>query len=284
MVHLPWKRHGRPGVAHRVLGVVLVLGLVGCGLAHIRTLREAEEAFSRAAELENRERLNPDASLASLGESAASYRVAAQMVNDLVATQREQLRRDNLLCTAYLVQAMSLWRLGEHDAAYEVATQGRDCAPPGPTADTTPRDRAVLHAIPALVRIDQANALAVNQTVSEAEFDKAKTEIDRAVRILEEAERQASRDHPVRGYLMISKMAALRVWQVAITREKLVDPKRREQLAAFNQQAMKTWLEYRHFMTCQLDRPADPSVEDWRKLFQLAAPETPVVCDQPPGR
>ncbi len=281
MVLPGWRAHGRPGAARCLLGVVLVLGLAGCGIGHIQTLREAEEAFSRASERENRERLDPNAPLASLGESATGYRVAAQMVNDLVATQREELRRDNLLCTAYLIQAMSLWRLGENDAAVQVAAQGRDCVPPAPTADTTPRDRVVLYAIPALVRIDQANALVVNQTASEAEFDKAKSEIDRAVRILEEALRMASRDHPVRGYLMTSNLAALRVWQVAITREKLVDPKRQEQLAAFNEQARHAWLDYRHFVTCQLDRPADPSVEGWRKLFQLAAPETAVVCDQP---
>jgi hypothetical protein len=174
--------------------------------------------------------------------------------------------------------------LGEHDAAVQVAAQGRDCAPPAPTADTTPRDRTVLYAIPALVRIDQAYALVVNLTASEAEFDKAKSEIDRAVRILEEAQRTASRDHPVRGYLMTSKLAALRVWQVAITREKLVDPKRQAQLAAFNEQARHAWLDYRYFVTCQLDRAADPGIEGWRKLFQLAAPETPVACDRPPGR
>jgi hypothetical protein len=284
MILLGWRAHGRPGAERCLLGVVLVLGLAGCGIGHIQTLREAEEAFSRAAERENRERLDPNASLASLGESATGYRVAAQMVNDLVATQREELRRDNLLCTAYLVQAMSLWRLGEHDAAVQVAAQGRDCAPPAPTRDTTPRDRVVLYAIPALVRIDQANALVGNSTASEAEFDKAKNEIDRAVRNLEEAQRMASRDHPVRGYLMTSKLAALRVWQVAITREKLVDPKRGEQLIAFNEHARKAWLEYRYFTTCQLDRPADPGLENWRKLFQLATPETPVACDRPPNR
>jgi len=283
MILSPWKAHGRLGAARLALGIVLVLGLVGCGIGHIQTLREAEEAFSRAAERENRGRLDPNTPLSSMAESASGYRVAAQMVNDLVATQREELRRDNLLCTAYLVQAMSLWRLSEHDAAVQVAAQGRDCDPPTSTTDTTPRDRAVLYAIPALVRIDQANALAVNPTASEAEFDKAKSEIDRAVRILEEAQRMASRDHPLRGYLMTSKLAALRVWQVAITREKLVDPKRQEQQAAFNERARKAWLEYRDFTTCQLGRAGDPSVEDWRKLFQLAAPETPVACDQPPG-
>lgn len=282
MVFPRWRAHDRPAAARCLLGVVLVLSLAGCGVGHIQTLREAEEAFSRAAERENRERLNPNAPLASLAESAAGYRVAAQMVNDLVATQREELRRDNLLCTAHLVQAMSLWRLGEHDAAVQVAAQGRDCAPPAPTSDATPRDRAVLYAIPALVRIDQANALVVNQTASEAEFDTAKSEIDRAVRILEEAQRMASRDHPVRGYLMTSKLAAFRVWQVAITRERLVDPKRREQLAAFNEQARHAWLDYRYFVTCQLDRATDPTVEEWRKLFQLAAPETSVSCDRPP--
>ncbi len=284
MVLLSGKRHGLPGVVPCVVAAALVLGLAGCGIGHIQTLREAEEAFSRAAERENRERLDPNAPLASLAESATGYRVAAQMVNDLVNTQREELRRDNLLCTAYLIQAMSLWRLGENDAAVQVAAQGRDCAPPAPTADTTPRDRVVLYAIPALVRIDQANALVVNQTASEAEFDRAKSEIDRAVRILEEAQRMTSRDHPVRGYLMTSKLAALRVWQVAITREKLVDPKRQEQLAAFNEQARHAWLDYRHFVICQLDRPADPGVEGWRKLFQLAAAEAPVACDQPPIR
>jgi hypothetical protein len=83
---------------------------------------------------------------------------------------------------------------------------------------------------------------------------------------------------------MTSKLAAPRVWQVAITREKLLDPKREEQLIDFNEHARKAWLDYRLFTTCQLDRATDPGIEGWRKLFQLAAPETPVACDQPPGR
>ena len=95
MVLLPGKRYGRPGVVLCLVAAVLVLELAGCGIGHIQTLREAEEAFSRAVERENRERLDPNASLASLAESASGYRVAAQMVNDLVATQREELRRDN---------------------------------------------------------------------------------------------------------------------------------------------------------------------------------------------
>jgi hypothetical protein len=269
-------------IAPVVLCVALLLGLVGCGTSHIRTLREAQDTFSRAAETENSQRLNTNAPIASLGESASGYRVAAQMVDDLVESKGNELRKDNLLCTAYVVQAMSLWRLGEHDAAVLVAEHGKNCGPELPAKDTTPRDRAVLHAIPGLVRIDQANALALNQTVSEAEFDKAKREIDRALIILGEAERTASNDHPVRAYLMISKLAALRVWQVAITREKLVDPKRSQQLSAFNQQAEKIWLVYRHFVKCQLDRDSDPSVEKWRVLLGISTQSTPVACDQPP--
>ena len=88
-----------------------------------------------------------------------------------------------------------------------------------------------------------------------------------------------SPDHPLRAYLMNSRLAAIRVWQVAITREKLVDPRRGQELVAFNDQAKKTWLAYRYFMKCRLDRDADPSGEKWRILLGLETPRQPIACD-----
>jgi RNA polymerase sigma-70 factor (ECF subfamily) len=197
-----------------LLCLAVILQLAACGVSHIQTLRDAEQTFSRAAEMDNRERLDGAASMAAAGGAASGYRVAESMVSELIASKGGELRQDNLLCTAYLIEAMSLWRLGEEDAAVRAADQGKDCAQAA-SRDTVPRDRALLYAVPALVRIDQANALALNDTAGEREFDREKTEIVRALATLEEAEAMVSPDHPVRGYLMNARLAALRVWQVA---------------------------------------------------------------------
>jgi hypothetical protein len=274
-----WKRT----IAAISFSLAVILQLAACGVSHIQTLREAEQTFSRAAELDNRERLDATAAAAVAGGAASGYRVAEKLAGELIAGNSNELRQDNLLCTAYLIEALSLWRLGEQDAAVRVAEQGKDCAQAA-SRDAVPRDRALLYAVPGLVRIDQANALALNATASEEEFDRAKTEIVRALTILEEAEAMISPDHPVRGYLMYSRLAALRGWQVAITREKLADPRRGQELVAFNEQAKKTWLAYRYFTKCQLDREGDPSVEKWRVLLGLEAPRQPVACDQPPDK
>jgi hypothetical protein len=78
--------------------------------------------------------------------------------------------------------------------------------------------------------------------------------------------------------------AAVRVWQVAITPEKLADPRRGEELGACNEEAKKTWVAYRYFMKCHLDRDGDPRVEEWRVLLGLETPRQPAACDQPSGR
>jgi hypothetical protein len=43
--------------------------------------------------------------------------VAEKLAGELIAGKSSELRQDNLLCTAYLIEAMSLSRLGEQDAA-----------------------------------------------------------------------------------------------------------------------------------------------------------------------
>lgn len=283
MVETTPQRSWKAAIATVLLCLAVILQFAACGVSHIQTLREAEQTFSRAAEMDNRERLDGAASMAAAGGAASGYRVAESMVSELIAKKGGELRQDNLLCTAFLIEAMSLWRLGEEDAAVRVAEQGKDCAQAA-SRDTVPRDRALLYAVPALVRIDQANALALNDTAGEREFDREKTEIVRALTILEEAEAMVSPDHPVRGYLMNARLAALRVWQVAITRERLVDPRRGQELVACNEQAKKTWISYRFVMKCHLDRDGDPSVEKWRMLLGLETPRQAVACDQPPGK
>lgn len=283
MLQTPHGKSRRRMVATVLLCLVVILQFAACGVSHIQTLREAEQTFSRAAELDNRERLDGTTAMAVAGGAASGYRVAEKMVRDLILNSSSELKEDNLLCTAYLIEAMSLWRLGEEDAAVRVAEQGKDCAQAA-SRDTVPRDRALLYAVPAFVRVDQANALASNDTASDRDFDRAKTEIVRALAILEEAEAMVSPDHQIRGYLVSSRLAALRVWQVAITREKLVDPRRAQELVAVNEQAKKTWIAYRYFMKCHLDREGDPSVEKWRVLLGLETPRQPVTCDQPPGK
>jgi len=275
----------RPWSSLESLWLALLWLCSGCGIAHIRSLREAETTFDRATEIENRERLSDAAALAELSQATTGYRLAAQMVDTLVSKKTKELREDNLLCTAYVIQAMCLWRLGEQDRAVRIAENGQDCAPQAAASAAPPREKVLLHAIPSLVRIDQANALVGNQVASESEFDRAKVEIDRALGILEESGGTLPGDHPLRAYLLLSEMAAIRVWQMGVDREHFTGQKRLDQIKAANDQAQKTWLAYRQFLACQLFRRDDLSVEKWRALFEITSPPGHVSCreETPPG-
>ena len=100
-----------------LFALAAIVSLAGCGVAHIRGLREAEDSFNRAALAENTQRLGGDDSFRGLGAASSGYRLAAKISDDLIRQRSSVLREDNLLCTTYVIRALSLLRLGDHLAA-----------------------------------------------------------------------------------------------------------------------------------------------------------------------
>lgn len=266
----------------RLAGVCAAVWLLsGCGVAHIRGLREAEDSFNRAAALENQQRLGDDTSVRGLGAAATGYRLAEQISDSLIREKSGKLREDNLLCTAYVIRAMSLWRLGNHLASVRVAEEGKSCAQ-GAAADAVPREMAVLHAVPGLARIDQANALVANNTHDPVEFTTVKTEAQAALGILQSADGRVPSDHPVRAYFFMSQLAAIRAWHSAVTSESLPmgnDPasEGNKELKESRGAAITALTAYRRHLKCDLRREDEPYVAMWKSVFAIEDTDLPSV-------
>jgi hypothetical protein len=270
---------------------LLAIALLASGcVSHIETLRQAEQGFSRAAELENRERYGDARSAGAVESYTSAYRISAKSLEKLIAEHSKELAADNLLCTAYTLQALALWRLGDREGAIRQskAALAGACAAPG-TADQraeTPRDHALLVALPGLARIDEASELLAKSpgTAPPEEriktFRRIKADVTEASRLLDDAERELPPGHPLRGYFALSRMGAVRVWQVAVANllfgTDLRDPERKAALDA----GKSALGQYRQFVQCRepgADDPAkiDAGLQAWGKALGVSAAEVP---------
>jgi hypothetical protein len=112
------------GIAWRaVLGMGLAaLVLSGCS-AH--RLSQAQDAFSRAAEMENRlVQINTGRSLAGYATPFALYQQADGMLTKDTKDAKNDLAGDNLLATALALHAQTLWRLGDLAAVQTAQPDG----------------------------------------------------------------------------------------------------------------------------------------------------------------
>lgn len=264
----------------QVLAVAALLAVAGCGIDHIRALREAEDTFSRAAEQENRGRLAsadairmptnerqvPGGAVAGNVSDSTGYRVAAEMAGKLIKDERAKLEEDKLLCTAYVIRAFSLWRLGQFNDAVNVSREG--CGDAG----ATPRDKALLGVVAALVGIDESNARVFNGKADQDEQEKTAKQIAAALTDLRGADEKLPQDHPLRAYLFAARLAALRVASVSPNREGLDDATEKKLRLQAVKDADETLVAYRKYLRCQLrleSDPEHPSVSYWQRLFGL---------------
>jgi hypothetical protein len=196
----------------KAIGLLLCVVVSGC--AEVNRLREAQEAFSRAADAENRERL-ADAPSAGFGEAAdvasarAGYGAALLELEALEADSRAKasLEADHLWGTALALKALCEWRLGLHDRAL-ISAAG--AAASGDSLG--PRDRAMMAALPGLVMTDQLFAKLDRKRRGQpaGEWEAAKSLGGRAMEVLESARKDTDAEHPLRSYLYQAQLAAWR--------------------------------------------------------------------------
>ena len=289
--------NARSGVNRFVRPVLLAVALLATGcVSHIETLRQAEQGFSRAAEMENRERYGDVRTAGAVESYTSAYRISAKSLEKLIAENSKELAADNLLCTAYTLHALALWRLADRDGAIRQskAALAGACAAPG-AADPrseTPRDHALLVALPGLARIDEASALlAQSAGIAPAEeriktFRRIKADIMDAIRLLDDAERELPPGHPLRGYFALSRMGAVRVWQVAVVNLLFGTDLREPERKAAQDAGRAAWLQYRQVVECREPGADDPAkvaagVQAWSKALGLSAAEVTAAarCD-----
>ncbi len=201
------------------LAAIVVLG--GC-VENAKTIREAQAQFSRAATVENRSLLGAEQAVQASTAAATDYRMAATTMHKLIADKGGALKKDNLLCTAMIIEALSWWRLGDSDAAMKIVNNSQGCTdstvPPG---SQPARDMALFQALPGLIRIDQANQKLGNPTPEASSFDQIMALLAEANTILQTARNQVGTGHPLQLYLIQSQLAIVRNWQSAMYKKNL---------------------------------------------------------------
>lgn len=129
--------------------------VVASGCANVNYVRDAQDAFSRAAEKDNKHSLtsgvDTQGALFDELEKRASYTAVISSVDNISNTDKDELMADKLWGTMLTIKAFSQWRLGEYAKTMET----HDEALKNPD-QLLPRDKAMIKALPDLVRNDQA--------------------------------------------------------------------------------------------------------------------------------
>lgn len=218
------------------LGLVLVfaVGLAACA-PEANRLREAQAAFSEAAAAENAGRLE-DAATVTAGYVSA-YESLKLLFADEAAVS--SLRDDQLLGVTYALKALTEWKLRKFDKAKESAKKAKTMVP----EQLFPRDRALMEAIPGLIKNDQAFAL-IAEDGEPAELSECRNGdrrticrisalVDSAIEDYQTARSSVAANHPVQLYLLQSQLIAFANLRKAVTKfneakglkELLTDPR-----------------------------------------------------------
>jgi hypothetical protein len=223
----------REGFIVRALVFILATVLVS-GCTHVNYLRDAQSAFNEASAAENQVRYDmsttPAISAAAEGKSATfsegvlsastGYATVLATIQSLEddSEATERLESDQLYGHALVLKALALWRLERNDEAVQAS---RDAIA---TGDLAPRDVALMSAMPGLVKNDQV--FAYLERVGEFTCTQSNPNgsivcnedfrgnvvipLGEAICVTNAARTSVSPGHPVRKYLALSTLAAIR--------------------------------------------------------------------------
>ena len=200
-----WKTVCSEGTGRVALLILAIFLLSGC-VSHVKDLRDAQDQFNMAASLENQMKLDPrniDAS--AVGSITASYRLSLTMISNLLDKNKGDLEKDNLLGVAYTLKALTEWRLGDYTSARTTAASGKQL----PEGSLFPRDRALLEALPGLIKNDQAYQHLVEGNYPYVDIKRLLTE---SLRDLDEGMKVDSAGENLRLFFLVSKLAVLKNW------------------------------------------------------------------------
>lgn len=149
------------------------------GCTHLIYLDQAQHSFNKAATLENAQRFSgaqaddwaKESQVAQQALEPANspgfyYNLAYGQVRKSLR-RRGDLKKNGVLSTAYTLQALCEWKLGNHLLAEESAKKSLDAMKASQVR--LPRDEAMMKALPGLMKTDQAYA--IYQEIYAASFD-----------------------------------------------------------------------------------------------------------------
>jgi len=198
------------------LFLALLFTVAGIGCAQVNHLREAQDAFNQAAHAENALRFNPvpNSEVASLSAAARTgYAGVLVSLDRLDPQEISRLKGDKLWGNVLALKALTQWRLRLYPQAKKTATEALQL----PVDELHPRDRTLMTALPALIRIDQVHHFISlrerneNEEISKNDFDaNIRTPLLNATTILDEARRLVAPDEPIQVYLIQTQLAVYR--------------------------------------------------------------------------
>lgn len=207
---------------HAALALVLLAPLAA-GCASVNHLRQAQESFNETVALETTLRF--DAALAegpTQAQLAQNTTIQNGYASTLLSLDRlesrdvDRLKRDGLWGNVLALKALTQWKLGLTDEAQSTAREIQQGAVP-----VHPRDRALLLALPGLIKTDEAFA-ALQRVPAEASPAQRAATLRNVQLLVADAGEAIDRGrgavdlaHPVHVYLIQARLAALRNLQVA---------------------------------------------------------------------
>jgi hypothetical protein len=196
------------------LALLFTITVIGC--AEMNHLREAQDAFNQAAHAENALRFNPLPNSEVAGLSAAArtgYASVLVSLDRLDPQEVQRLKQEKLWGNVLALKALAQWRLRLYPQAKKTANSALEL----PGDELHPRDRTLMTALPALIRIDQVHhfislrEIQDDEEMLKSDFDiNIRTPILNATSILDEARRLVAPDEPVQIYLIQAQLAAYR--------------------------------------------------------------------------
>lgn len=228
---------------HLRIFILLLVAWTMCGCAAV-TLRDAQDHFNKASSIELRAmdasllRDNPEASPAEIVSVLNEYRLCNQTVTELIDQKSASLKKDNLLGAAYVLKAMSLWRISDlqgdqPEAAEKPSTQ--PAAAGGSAANTRQELLTLLNQMKDLQNKKELSLATRDRVLYKAlygfyDHDGGRMEKDyaKAVVWFRSAGHQmggsvaeAPAMHPVRIYIGAAQLRTLAAWNLVLNNERI---------------------------------------------------------------
>ncbi len=270
------------GFRFRPQSIFLILFLVfflsACGsISTVNYLRDAQEMFNQTAMSENQLKKSLDEpglttskreNILSASGVHAGYASVIHSLNSFDTEQTNQLKQDKLWGNVLMLKSLAYYRLGEIDNLNTVVTEAK-------VLDATeifPRDKAMISAIPGLVRINQAYRVIQLPTPSDNnEKNNRLVEVEsllhKGIEILDET-RQKNATHPIRFFLIESQLAGYKNLVAAYV--KFVNPVAVPQEQDTNNAECNLWRLTQGLIKDELKK-AQANVSFWQNILGVKA-------------
>jgi hypothetical protein len=205
----------------------------------VNHLHQAQQAFNRAASIDNKSRFEPHEivgqdkvnlnPIMDLNVARSEYAAALVILRQMPDEEKQMLINDKLWGVKLTLEGLTLWKLGKYEEVFELI----DWADNKATDQIFPRDAALLIALPGLMKID----LAYQKILEAKDKDNNKKKevledvtnklvkmnaVDKptiwsAVQYIKKARAKVNKAHPVNSYLIQTQLSAYRNYKKAYT-------------------------------------------------------------------